>query len=196
MKLKHLLYILAASLMLFSVSVPATVAIAKEQTASPAANATPDGYPNSSNGGRGGGGGGGGSSAPGGFKGPAKPAPKPKPKPKSNKGKKGKKKSKKKKTKAQKYKSAKKKGKKVKGNNSKKISKKGDSKLPPTSKAYSSKDLISGGKVKQRRYYGKNGKAELDIDYFHAVSKKQNVKFPHRHTITWGKDGKINRSKH
>lgn len=46
--------------------------------------------------------------------------------------------------------------------------KKDDSNLPKTGKKYSSKDLIVNGKVKQRRYYGKNGKVELDIDYFHA----------------------------
>ncbi|MFC0492231.1 Uncharacterised protein [Listeria grayi] len=192
MKLKHLMYILAASLMLFSVSVPATAAIAKEQTASPAANQT-DGSPPSPGGGVG--------RAPASGGGYTKPTLEPKPKPKSNKGKKGKKKSKKKKkkkkTKAQKYKSAKKKGKKVKGNDSKKVSKKGDSNLPKTGKKYSSKDLIVDGKVKQRRYYGKNGKAELDIDYFHALSKslKKTVKFPHRHKITW-KNGKMKREGH
>ncbi|VEI30355.1 Uncharacterised protein [Listeria grayi] len=184
MKLKHLLYIFVASLMLFSVSVPATATIAKEQTASPAANQT-DGSPPSPGGGVG--------RAPASGGGYTKPTPKPKPKPKSNKGKKGKKK-KKKKTKAQLFKSAKKKGKKVKGNNSKKVSKKGDSNLPSKSKKYSSKDLIVDGKVKQRRYYGKNGKAVLDIDYFHNPIK--GVKFPHRHKITWDKKGNMIREKH
>ncbi|MFC0490904.1 hypothetical protein [Listeria grayi] len=182
MKLKHLLYIFVASLMLFSVSVPATATIAKEQTASPAANQT-DGSPPSPGGGVG--------RAPASGGGYTKPTPKPKPK--SNKGKKGKKK-KKKKTKAQLFKSAKKKGKKVKGNNSKKVSKKGDSNLPSKSKKYSSKDLIVDGKVKQRRYYGKNGKAVLDIDYFHNPIK--GVKFPHRHKITWDKKGNMIREKH
>ncbi|EUJ28590.1 hypothetical protein [Listeria grayi] len=101
---------------------------------------------------------------------------------------------KRKKTKAQLFKSAKKKGKKVKGNNSKKVSKKGDSNLPSKSKKYSSKDLIVDGKVKQRRYYGKNGKAVLDIDYFHNPIK--GVKFPHRHKITWDKKGNMIREKH
>ncbi|EUJ26785.1 hypothetical protein [Listeria grayi] len=95
MKLKHLMYILAASLMLFSVSVPATAAIAKEQTASPAANQT-DGSPPSPGGGVG--------RAPASGGGYTKPTLEPKPKPKSNKGKKGKKKSKKEKRRRKKLK--------------------------------------------------------------------------------------------
>ncbi|RPJ93921.1 hypothetical protein CW357_18155 [Rummeliibacillus sp. TYF005] len=99
-----------------------------------------------------------------------KPKPKPKPKPK-----------KKKKTTAQIYNGAKKKGVKVKGRNAIKKAKKGDSKLPTKYKSYHSMDLVDSKGVKQRRYFGKNGKADMDIDYYHAVDKKSNVKFPHRH---------------
>lgn len=56
------------------------------------------------------------------------------------------------------------------------------SSLPPTSSAYSSKDLISGGKVKQRRYYGSSGKAYKDIDYFHGGVGHV---FPHAHYWNW-----------
>ena len=56
------------------------------------------------------------------------------------------------------------------------------SSLPTTGKALSSKDLKDSSGVKQRRYYDKNGKADLDIDFRHAG----NYKFPHRHTWTNG----------
>ncbi|MBU8772007.1 hypothetical protein [Cytobacillus oceanisediminis] len=52
------------------------------------------------------------------------------------------------------------------------------SSLDTTGKPLSSKDLKDSKGVKQRRYYDKNGKADLDIDYRHAG----NFKFPHRHT--------------
>lgn len=50
--------------------------------------------------------------------------------------------------------------------------------LPTTGTLLSSKDLVNSQGTKQRRYYGKSGKAELDIDYRHSG----NFKFPHRHT--------------
>jgi len=56
------------------------------------------------------------------------------------------------------------------------------SSLPTTGKALSSKDLKDSNGVKQRRYYDKNGKADLDIDFRHSG----NHKFPHRHTWTNG----------
>lgn len=55
--------------------------------------------------------------------------------------------------------------------------------LSTTGKALSSKDLKDSQGVKQRRYYDKNGKANLDIDFRHAGK----FKFPHRHTWSNGK---------
>lgn len=53
------------------------------------------------------------------------------------------------------------------------------SSLKPTSTTpNSSKDLISGGQVKQRRYYDSNGNAIKDIDYFHGGVGHT---FPHIH---------------
>lgn len=53
------------------------------------------------------------------------------------------------------------------------------SKVPTTGQnPYSSKDQIRSGKLHQRRYYDKNGNADLDVDYSHAG----NHKFPHSHT--------------
>lgn len=52
------------------------------------------------------------------------------------------------------------------------------SSLSRTGTPLSSRDLLDNKGTKQRRYYGKNGQAELDIDYRHAG----NYKFPHRHT--------------
>ncbi|WP_225742869.1 hypothetical protein [Marinilactibacillus sp. Marseille-P9653] len=57
-----------------------------------------------------------------------------------------------------------------------------DNALPYTGSGLSSKDLLQDGKLKQRRYYDKNGKADLDIDYFHPGKHK----FPHRHTFPGG----------
>lgn len=68
-------------------------------------------------------------------------------------------------------------------NHSTKTSTSGDSSLPTTGAPLSSKDLKDSQGVKQRRYYDKNGKADLDIDYRHAG----NYKFPHRHTWSNGK---------
>lgn len=57
------------------------------------------------------------------------------------------------------------------------------SSLPTKSSSYSSKDLISGGQVKQRRYYDTEGKAYRDIDYFHSGAETH--VFPHYHNWTW-----------
>ena len=43
---------------------------------------------------------------------------------------------------------------------------------------YSSKDLEDSEGVKQRRYYDKNGNADMDIDYRHGGTGHT---FPHRH---------------
>ncbi|WP_353096863.1 hypothetical protein [Tissierella praeacuta] len=61
------------------------------------------------------------------------------------------------------------------------------SRLNKTGKKYFSKDLKDkNGKLKQRRYYDKNGNAELDIDYSHGGVGH---KFPHRHY--WKNPGKV-----
>lgn len=61
-----------------------------------------------------------------------------------------------------------------------------DNSLPPTSRPRSSKDLIDAAGVKQRRYYDKNGNADMDIDYRHGGVGHE---FPHRHEWTNGKRG-------
>lgn len=54
-----------------------------------------------------------------------------------------------------------------------------DKKLPVRGeKPFSSKDLVDKKGVKQRRYYGENGMADEDIDYYHNGEKHT---FPHRH---------------
>lgn len=55
--------------------------------------------------------------------------------------------------------------------------------LPTTGTPLSSTDLKDSQGVKQRRYYDKDGNADLDIDYRHAG----NYAFPHRHTWNNGK---------
>ena len=50
--------------------------------------------------------------------------------------------------------------------------------LPKTGTPYSSKDLEDSEGVKQRRYYDKNGNADMDIDYRHGGTGHT---FPHRH---------------
>ncbi|WP_332692980.1 hypothetical protein [Halalkalibacter lacteus] len=59
--------------------------------------------------------------------------------------------------------------------------------LPTTGKAHSSKDKIKDGKVEQRRYYDKNGKADVDIDYTDHGNPKLHPKVPHRHDWINGK---------
>jgi len=62
--------------------------------------------------------------------------------------------------------------------------------LLPTGDPYSSRYLFGtqtaqgNGCPKQLRYYGKNGKADFDIDYGHTPEK--GVTFPHTHTWTDG----------
>lgn len=83
---------------------------------------------------------------------------------------------------AKEYESAKEKGTKTKNHSTET-----GSRLNKTGKKYSSKDLKDkNGKLKQRRYYDKNGNAELDIDYSHGGVGH---KFPHRHY--WKKPGKV-----
>lgn len=69
-------------------------------------------------------------------------------------------------------------------NHSTQSSKKGS--LPTKGDPNSSKDLIDDNGVKQRRYYDKNGNADMDIDYWHPG---ENHKFPHRHDWTNGTRG-------
>ena len=52
------------------------------------------------------------------------------------------------------------------------------SSLPTTGSPHSSKDLEDDKGVKQRRYYDKDGNADMDIDYRHGGTGH---KFPHRH---------------
>lgn len=63
------------------------------------------------------------------------------------------------------------------------------SSLPVTGKEYSSKDRVSGGKVVQRRYYDKSGKADLDIDYTNHGNPAKHPKVPHRHDWVNGSRG-------
>ncbi len=60
--------------------------------------------------------------------------------------------------------------------------------LPVKGKPNSSKDLKDSKGLKQRRYYDKNGNADLDIDYRHGGNGKE--PFPHKHKWTNGKRGK------
>lgn len=61
------------------------------------------------------------------------------------------------------------------------------SSLPTKGNPYSSKDLKDSKGTKQRRYYDKNGNADMDIDYRHSDDGTH--KFPHRHDWTNGKRG-------
>lgn len=61
------------------------------------------------------------------------------------------------------------------------------SSLPKTGKPNSSKDLKdNNGSVKQRRYYDKDGNADMDIDYHHGGTGHT---FPHRHDWNNGSRG-------
>ncbi|MFI8714455.1 hypothetical protein [Brevibacillus brevis] len=57
--------------------------------------------------------------------------------------------------------------------------------LPKKGPAMSSKDLVNKGELVQRRYYGPDGKADMDIDYTHHGNPKQHPKVPHRHDWDW-----------
>lgn len=57
-------------------------------------------------------------------------------------------------------------------------------KLPTVGQPNSSSDLLNpDGSVKQRRYYGPDGKADEDIDYNHSDDGTHT--FPHRHKWDW-----------
>lgn len=59
-------------------------------------------------------------------------------------------------------------------------------KLPAKGEANTSTDLLNpDGTVKQRRYYGPDGKAKEDIDYNHTDDGTHT--FPHRHKWDWSK---------
>lgn len=60
--------------------------------------------------------------------------------------------------------------------------------LPTKGRPNSSKDLKDSKGIKQRRYYDKNGNADLDIDYRHGGNGKE--PFPHKHKWTNGVRGK------
>ena len=59
----------------------------------------------------------------------------------------------------------------------------------------SSEDLLKpDGKIKQRRYYGPDGKAQEDIDYDHPNEDGTHI-FPHRHEFDWTKNPPRQKSK-
>ena len=59
--------------------------------------------------------------------------------------------------------------------------------LPVEGEPNSSQELYDDdGDLKQKRYYGPDGKATEDIDYKHQNSH-ENHEFPHRHTWDWNK---------
>lgn len=60
----------------------------------------------------------------------------------------------------------------------------GESSLPAIGEKNSSADLLNpDGSVKQRRYYGLDGKAQEDIDYHHTNDGTH--QFPHTHQWDW-----------
>lgn len=61
-------------------------------------------------------------------------------------------------------------------------------------KPYSSIDLHDSSGLKQRRYFGKDGKVIEDIDYHHSNGDNSHT-FPHRHDWKSTSNGKINRDK-
>ena len=88
----------------------------------------------------------------------------------------------------QKYEKAKKDGKQAPNHSTKKQkSEKDNTNLPTESEPNSSMDLLnSKGELKQRRYYGSDGKAQKDIDYQHGNNNGKHS-FPHEHTWDWSK---------
>lgn len=59
-------------------------------------------------------------------------------------------------------------------------------KLPIEGEPNSYEDLLNpDGTIKQRKYYGEDGKAKVDIDYNHREEK--DVEFPHQHDWDWNK---------
>ena len=79
-------------------------------------------------------------------------------------------------------------------NHSEKVSTKHDSSLPTKHEPNSSMDLNDAEGTKQRRYFGKDGRAVEDIDYRHSNGDNSHV-FPHRHSWDWS-SGKADRSRH
>ncbi|WP_251423104.1 hypothetical protein [Veillonella agrestimuris] len=63
--------------------------------------------------------------------------------------------------------------------------------LPIIGAPNSSLDLIENNVIKQRRYYGKDGKPVVDIDFFHSGDYHT---FPHKHI--WSEELPNGRSKH
>lgn len=51
------------------------------------------------------------------------------------------------------------------------------------------------GKLDSERYYGKDGKAYLDIDYSNHGNPKTHPTVPHEHDISFDSDGKMHRGK-
>ena len=66
-------------------------------------------------------------------------------------------------------------------NHSEKVSTRHDSSLPTKHEPNSSMDLNDAEGTKQRRYFGKDGRAVEDIDYRHSNGDNSHV-FPHRHS--------------
>ena len=67
-------------------------------------------------------------------------------------------------------------------------------KYPTEHEPNSSMDLNDAEGTKQRRYFGKDGRAVEDIDYRHSNGDNSHV-FPHRHSWDWS-SGKADRSRH
>ena len=59
--------------------------------------------------------------------------------------------------------------------------------LPTRGEPNSSKDLEDSNGIKQKRYYDKNGNADVDIDYRH--SEEETHIFPHKHIWKYGSRG-------
>ena len=69
-------------------------------------------------------------------------------------------------------------------NHSEKVSTRHDSSLPTEHEPNSSMDLNDNEGTKQRRYFGKDGRAVEDIDYRHSNGDGSHT-FPHRHGWDW-----------
>ena len=86
------------------------------------------------------------------------------------------------------YEDAKSKGEKTDNHKEVKQGVRGNRSLPAEGTPNSSTDLVdSDGEVKQRRYYGPDGKAEKDIDYKHPDNGTHS--FPHEHNWDWSSGG-------
>ncbi len=60
--------------------------------------------------------------------------------------------------------------------------------LPIRGEPNSSQDLVVDDKIKQRRFYGPDGMADHDIDYFHEDRNNTHT-FPHQHKWDWSNKG-------